>query len=122
MTRLDDRPHPISFRTAVAVPLDELVHARGLGRQQLLHRFCLPPRACLSSSEDLHRTHSPGLYAKNFKTPTMIISGDEDWRVPIAQSQELFRALKVRGVWMPSWCACRAKRTGSGSGPQLSGS
>ncbi len=42
--------------------------------------------------------HSPLFYANHFKTPTMIISGDEDWRVPIAQSQELFRALKVRGV------------------------
>jgi dipeptidyl aminopeptidase/acylaminoacyl peptidase len=42
--------------------------------------------------------HSPVFYARNFKTPTMVISGDEDWRVPVAQSQELFRALKVRGV------------------------
>ena len=43
-------------------------------------------------------THSPLFYAKNFKTPTMIITGEEDWRTPMAQSQELFRALKVRGV------------------------
>ncbi len=43
-------------------------------------------------------THSPLFYANRFKTPTMIIAGEEDWRVPIAQSQELFRALKVRGV------------------------
>ncbi len=43
-------------------------------------------------------THSPLFYAKNFKTPTMIITGEDDWRTPIAQSYELFRALKVRGV------------------------
>jgi acylaminoacyl-peptidase len=28
----------------------------------------------------------------------MIITGEDDWRTPIAQSQEFFRALKVRGV------------------------
>lgn len=42
--------------------------------------------------------HSPLFFANNFKTPTIIITGEEDWRTPIAQSQELFRALKVRGV------------------------
>jgi dipeptidyl aminopeptidase/acylaminoacyl peptidase len=42
--------------------------------------------------------HSPLFYAKNFKTPTMIITGDDDWRTPIAQSNEFFRALKLRGV------------------------
>ena len=43
-------------------------------------------------------THSPLFYAKNFKTPTLIMTGEDDWRTPIAQSQELFRALKVQGV------------------------
>ena len=43
-------------------------------------------------------SHSPLFYAKNIKTPTMIITGEEDWRTPMAQSQEMFRALKVRGV------------------------
>jgi dipeptidyl aminopeptidase/acylaminoacyl peptidase len=43
-------------------------------------------------------THSPLFYASRFKTPTLIITGEEDWRTPIAQSQELFRALKERGV------------------------
>jgi dipeptidyl aminopeptidase/acylaminoacyl peptidase len=41
---------------------------------------------------------SPLFYARDIKTPTMIITGEEDWRTPIAQSQEFFRALKVRGV------------------------
>ena len=42
--------------------------------------------------------HSPLFFAQKVKTPTMIITGEEDWRTPIAQSQEFFRALKVRGV------------------------
>jgi dipeptidyl aminopeptidase/acylaminoacyl peptidase len=42
--------------------------------------------------------HSPLFFAKKVTTPTMIITGEDDWRTPIAQSQEFFRALKVRGV------------------------
>jgi acylaminoacyl-peptidase len=47
--------------------------------------------------EDYMR-HSPLFYANRVKTPTMIITGEEDWRTPIAQSYEFYRALKVRGI------------------------
>jgi dipeptidyl aminopeptidase/acylaminoacyl peptidase len=42
--------------------------------------------------------HSPLFQVAKVKTPTMIITGEEDWRTPIAQSNEFYRALKVRGV------------------------
>jgi len=42
--------------------------------------------------------HSPLFRVKNVKTPTMLITGEEDWRTPIAQTQEFYRALKVLGV------------------------
>lgn len=42
--------------------------------------------------------HSPLFQVKKVKTPTMIITGEEDWRVPIAQSGEFYRALKEVGV------------------------
>lgn len=42
--------------------------------------------------------HSPLFYVKNVRTPTMIITGEQDWRTPIAQSYEFYRALKVLGV------------------------
>ncbi|MEP6536843.1 MAG: S9 family peptidase, partial [Bryobacteraceae bacterium] len=41
---------------------------------------------------------SPLFAAAKVRTPTMIITGEEDWRTPIAQSQEFYRALKVQGV------------------------
>jgi acylaminoacyl-peptidase len=41
---------------------------------------------------------SPIFFAKNFKTPTMIITGEADHRTPIAQSEELYFALKARRV------------------------
>jgi acylaminoacyl-peptidase len=42
--------------------------------------------------------HSPLFRVKNVKTPTMLITGEEDWRTPIAQTQEFYRALKELGV------------------------
>jgi dipeptidyl aminopeptidase/acylaminoacyl peptidase len=37
-------------------------------------------------------------YVKNVKTPTMIMHGQQDARVPIAQAQEFYRALLERNV------------------------
>lgn len=42
--------------------------------------------------------HSPIYYAKNFKTPTMVITGESDRRTPIAESEELYFALKAQRV------------------------
>jgi dipeptidyl aminopeptidase/acylaminoacyl peptidase len=42
--------------------------------------------------------HSPLFHVSKIQTPTMIITGEEDWRTPIAQSNEFYRALKIRGV------------------------
>ena len=37
-------------------------------------------------------------FAKNFKTPTMVLTGEADLRTPIAQSEELYFALKAMKV------------------------
>ncbi|HET7258125.1 MAG TPA: S9 family peptidase [Candidatus Acidoferrum sp.] len=42
--------------------------------------------------------HSPMKYIENVKTPTMILHGQADTRVPIAQSEEFYRALHERHV------------------------
>jgi dipeptidyl aminopeptidase/acylaminoacyl peptidase len=41
---------------------------------------------------------SPLKYAKNVKTPTLILHSDADFRVPIEQGEQWFRALKHYGV------------------------
>jgi len=41
---------------------------------------------------------SPIMYVGNIKTPTLIMTGDLDMRTPMAQSEELYAALKARGV------------------------
>jgi len=42
--------------------------------------------------------HSPIFLARNFKTPTLVLCGEEDWRTPIGQSEELYFALKAMKV------------------------
>ena len=47
---------------------------------------------------DLFWERSPLKYAKNVKTPTLILHSDNDFRVPIEQGEQWFRALKHFGV------------------------
>ena len=47
---------------------------------------------------DLYWDRSPMKYIKNVKTPTMILHGQVDTRVPIAQAQEFYMALKEMKV------------------------
>ena len=47
---------------------------------------------------ELYWDRSPMKYINNVKTPTMILHGQVDTRVPIAQAQEFYRALKERNV------------------------
>jgi dipeptidyl aminopeptidase/acylaminoacyl peptidase len=42
--------------------------------------------------------HSPFVFLKNVKTPTLILQGDADTVDPLGQSQELYRGLKRYGV------------------------
>ena len=49
-------------------------------------------------ARELYWDRSPMKYVNNVKTPTMIMHGQVDTRVPIAQAQEFYRALKERNV------------------------
>ena len=46
----------------------------------------------------MYEKWSPSSYVKQFKTPTLVIQGDLDYRVPVGQGQQLFTALQERGV------------------------
>ena len=47
---------------------------------------------------DQYWNASPLKYAKNVKTPTLILHSDNDYRVPLEQGEQWFRALKHYGV------------------------
>ena len=49
-------------------------------------------------AQELYWDRSPMKYVNNVKTPTMIMHGQVDTRVPIAQAQEFYQALKERNV------------------------
>lgn len=46
----------------------------------------------------IYEKNSPLNYAGNFKTPTLILHGESDWRCHITEGEQLFTALKKMGV------------------------
>jgi dipeptidyl aminopeptidase/acylaminoacyl peptidase len=46
----------------------------------------------------IYKELSPHYYAGNFNTPSLIIHGQLDYRVPVGQGFELFRTLQHRGI------------------------
>jgi dipeptidyl aminopeptidase/acylaminoacyl peptidase len=48
--------------------------------------------------ESQYRKWSPSERAKNFKTPTLVIHGEHDYRVPYTQGMQMFTALQRQGV------------------------
>ncbi|MCP4902554.1 MAG: S9 family peptidase [bacterium] len=47
---------------------------------------------------DVYMAHSPITHVSKAKTPTLILVGEKDPRVPMAQSVEMFRGLRSNGV------------------------
>ena len=47
---------------------------------------------------ELYEKWSPHRFAKNFATPTLVIHGELDYRVPVGEGLQLFTALQRRGV------------------------
>jgi dipeptidyl aminopeptidase/acylaminoacyl peptidase len=47
---------------------------------------------------ELYSKMSPSTYAKDFKTPTLVVHGELDFRVPYEQGLELFTALQMQKV------------------------
>ena len=47
---------------------------------------------------DLYEKWNPMRSAANFKTPTLVVTGERDYRVPFGQGLQFFTALQVQGV------------------------
>ena len=63
-------------------------------------------RSALGRSPEHYRERSPSTYVAHFKTPTLVIHGALDFRVPDAQGLGMFTSLQRRGVpsryvWFP---------------------
>jgi dipeptidyl aminopeptidase/acylaminoacyl peptidase len=47
---------------------------------------------------DTYAKWSPSFFAKDFHTPTLVIQGEQDFRVPYTQGLQLFTALQLQKV------------------------
>jgi dipeptidyl aminopeptidase/acylaminoacyl peptidase len=50
------------------------------------------------SQPESYGRHNPRDHVKNFKTPTLVVHGERDYRVPLEQGLSMFTALKRQGV------------------------
>ena len=60
------------------------------------YKYWFPNKPWEDPSSYLKR--SPLSYVGNIKTPTMLLTGEEDYRTPIAESEQLYAALKLENV------------------------
>lgn len=49
-------------------------------------------------NSDIYRKYSPSNYVQNFATPTLILTGEKDYRVPYTQSIQYFTTLQTLGI------------------------
>ncbi len=49
-------------------------------------------------NSDVYSKFSPSNYVQNFATPTLIITGEKDYRVPYTQSMQYFNTLQTLGI------------------------
>ena len=47
---------------------------------------------------ELYERWSPSAHAPRFATPTLVIHGELDYRVPLGEGLQMFQALQKRGV------------------------
>ena len=60
---------------------------------------------------EMYSKWSPSYFVKDFKTPTLVIHGEQDFRVPVSQGMQLFTALKSQ-KFRPSWFCFPMKAIG----------
>jgi dipeptidyl aminopeptidase/acylaminoacyl peptidase len=89
---------PNKFRAAVALrPVtDWTVQALSSDIQAVTAQYWLGGAPW--EKHDLYWRQSPLSLVGNVKTPTMLITGEADYRTPIAQTEMYYQALKMRGV------------------------
>jgi len=89
---------PDKFRAAVAlrpvVDWTDQVTTADLSSYFMKHWMGATPW----DKPDLYFQRSPFSLAGQIRTPTMLITGEQDFRTPISQTEQMFGALKIRGV------------------------
>jgi len=78
--------------------VNDLVHAYALSDFNVSQRYSIDGPPWSAEQTEAYRKQSPITYARDIKTPTLILSDTGDARVPITQSYLMYHALKDNGV------------------------
>jgi dipeptidyl aminopeptidase/acylaminoacyl peptidase len=68
------------------------------GTSDIFHLGNIPEFGTPWEHVDHYVKFSPIMYAASFTTPTLILHSEEDYRCPVEQGEQLFAALKLRGI------------------------
>src|SRR5262245_568703 len=91
--------YPDDWSSAIAgAPVTDLMEEYNLSDGNVSWRYFMGGSPWTEDRADLYRAQSPITYVGRVKTPTLVMSLVEDFRVPPAQALTYYRALKDRGV------------------------
>jgi dipeptidyl aminopeptidase/acylaminoacyl peptidase len=78
--------------------VNDLAHEYALSDNNVSVRYTINGPPWSPKQAEAYRAQSPITYARDIKTPTLILSDTGDARVPITQSYLMYHALKDNGV------------------------
>ncbi|MDZ7265641.1 MAG: S9 family peptidase [candidate division KSB1 bacterium] len=91
--------HTDRFSAAIPVaPFVNMFSFYGTTDEQFFPEWDFGGQPYSSDIRAVYENNSPLNWAANFKTPTLILHGEADWRCHITEGEQLFTALKKMGV------------------------
>ena len=91
--------YPDAWQSAMAgAPVSDLVEEYDLSDGNVAWRYAMGGSPWTEGRAKLYREQSPITYVTRVKTPTLVMSLMEDFRVPTSQALAYYRALKDNGV------------------------
>jgi dipeptidyl aminopeptidase/acylaminoacyl peptidase len=91
--------YPDAWQSAMAgAPVTNLIDEYDLSDGNVAWRYAMGGSPWTGDREQLYREQSPITYVSRVRTPTLVMSLMEDFRVPTSQALAYYRALKDNGV------------------------
>ena len=91
--------YPDAWQCAMAgAPVTDLIEEYDLSDGNVTVRYGMGGSPWTEGNEKIYREQSPVTYVGRVKTPTLVMSLMEDFRVPTSQALAYYRALKDNGV------------------------
>ncbi len=91
--------HTDRFKAAIPMaPFVNMLSFYGTTDEQFFPEWDFGGKPYTPEARSVYEKNSPLNFAANFKTPTLILHGEADWRCHITEGEQLFTALKKMGV------------------------